>query len=116
MEGHVYLPRLKFNTRYALNDPLQRLGIRQAFDPGQADFSGMDGSRSLYLQLVVHQAYVAIDEQGTEAAAGTGAAVGATAAPLQTFTFRADHPFIFIIQQRQSGNILFIGRVENPLV
>jgi len=86
-----------------------------AFNPGVADFSGMSEEEKLYLSSVIHQAYVKVDEQGTEAAAATAISVGATTsiAPSKII-FRADHPFIFIIQQKETGNILFIGRVINP--
>ena len=77
----------------------------------------MDGMRYLYIQEIIHQAYVDVNEEGTEAAAATAVVMwGKGAAPTEDLipVFRADHPFIFLIQDNESGNILFIGRVENP--
>jgi serpin B len=59
---------------------------------------------------VLHQAYIKVDEEGTEAAAASAVVISRAA----VMTFRADHPFIFIIQERKTGNILFIGRIVNP--
>ncbi|MDD4902405.1 MAG: serpin family protein [Patescibacteria group bacterium] len=111
----VYLPKFTFDTKYSLNGTLAKMGMPTAFT-GQADFSGMDGTKNLAIQLVIHQAFVAVDEEGTEAAAATGVAVAASAMPIprQIPVFRADHPFLFLIQDKDSGNILFLGRVSNP--
>jgi serpin B len=108
----VTLPR--FTTRYtrALNDDLAALGMRSAFTHA-ADFSGIDGERDLFISLVVHQAFVDVNEQGTEAAAAT-----AVVAELMTSIrsnpaeFRADHPFIYLIRHRVTGAILFLGKLE----
>jgi serpin B len=111
----VYLPKFTFDTKYFLNDTLAGMGMPTAFTD-QADFSGMDGTRSLSIQTVVHQAFVAVDEEGTEAAAATGVGIAATAMPVphEIPVFRADHPFIFLIRDERNGNILFFGRVSNP--
>lgn len=111
----VYLPKFTFDTKYTLNDALSAMGMPTAFDPNNADFSGMDGRQDLYLQAVIHQAFVAVDEQGTEAAAATGASVGLMAMPVNPAPiFRADHPFLFFIQDNHTRTILFMGRVVNP--
>ena len=90
------------------------MGMPTAFTDA-ADFSGMDGTKSLSIQNVIHQAFVDVNEEGTEAAAATGVSVGITSVmPQQTPVFRADHPFIFVIQDKDNGNILFFGRVSNP--
>ena len=91
------------------------MGMSTAFS-GSADFSGMTGILDLYISEVIHQAFVEVNEEGTEAAAATAVIMPRdTAEPgLQIPTFRADHPFIFIIQQKETGNILFLGRVSNP--
>lgn len=109
----VYMPKFTFSTKYTLNDDLTKMGMPSAFNPNTADFSGIDGARDLFIQIVIHQAFVSVDEQGTEAAAATGVGVGMAIAP-QHKIFRADHPFIFIIQDIENGDILFLGRVANP--
>jgi len=109
----VYIPKFTFDSKYFLNENLQEMGMPLAFLPDAADFSGIDGTKDLFIQLVVHQAFVDVNEEGTEAAAATGIGLGITSIP-QIVVFRADHPFIFLIQERETGNILFIGRVVNP--
>jgi serpin B len=110
----VYLPKFTFDTKYYLNSVLSEMGMPSAFTPYVADLSGIDGTHDLYITFVIHQAFVAVDEEGTEAAAATAIGVGMTAMPIM-HVFRADHPFIFLIQDRVTGNILFLGRVMNPL-
>jgi serpin B len=112
----VSIPKFKFDESYSLNDSLKKLGVSEAFVPGGADFSGMDGTKNLFIDLVVHKAFIEVNEEGTEAAAATGVTMSATAMPVETepFTFKADHPFIFLIQDNESGNILFMGKVANP--
>ncbi|MBW3004564.1 serpin family protein [Candidatus Woesearchaeota archaeon] len=108
----VYMPKFTFETKYILNDNLKALGMPLAFSE-DADFSGMNGKKELFIGIVVHQAFVEVNEEGTEAAAATGVGMMMAAMPM-TKTFRADHPFIFLIQERDSGNILFLGRVVDP--
>ena len=108
-EISVSLPKFEFSTKYELGGTLQNLGMKKAF--GVADFSRMSpNGKGLFISFVLHQAYIKVDEEGTEAAAATAVGISKTAA----MTFRADHPFIFIIQERKTGNILFIGRVVDP--
>uniref|UniRef100_A0A7C6EHF9 Serpin family protein n=1 Tax=candidate division WOR-3 bacterium TaxID=2052148 RepID=A0A7C6EHF9_UNCW3 len=109
----VYLPKFTFRTRYTLTPNLSQLGMPNAFSP-HCDFSGIDGTKNLYIRSVVHQAYVDVNEEGTEAAAATGVVVGITSVGPRIPVFRADHPFIFVIQEKTTGNILFIGRVVEP--
>lgn len=111
----VYLPKFKFETKYFMADTLKDMGMKTAFIYPEADFSGMDGTRNLYISAVIHQAFIDVNETGTEAAAATAVimSMGLAPGPLPP-VFRADHPFIFIIQQRDTGNILFMGRVSNP--
>ncbi|MCD6247945.1 MAG: serpin family protein, partial [Hadesarchaea archaeon] len=106
----VYMPRFELRTDYELSDALKEMGMASAFSGGIADFSGMDGTRDLFMDLVAHQAFVRVDEGGTEATAATGVVVILGIHK----TFRADHPFLFIIQQTETGNILFMGRVIDP--
>jgi serpin B len=108
------LPKFEFTSQVGLVEPLKALGMTDAFDEELADFSGMDGTHQLVISDVVHEAFVAVDEEGTEAAAATAVIVGVTSAPLFDVTLTIDRPFIFIIRDLDSGQILFIGRVLNP--
>ncbi len=108
------LPKFEFDARLQLSNALIQMGMPDAFAPQAANFSGMDGTRDLYIQDVLHKAYVSVDEAGTEAAAATGVVVGITSAPLEPVQFVADHPFIFMIRDHETGTILFIGRMVNP--
>ena len=108
----IYLPKFEFDTKYFMKEILSDMGMPTAFEM-DADFSGMDGTKSLYIKEVIHQAYVKVDEKGTEAAAATGVVMELTSIMPKNI-FRADHPFIFIIQQNDTGNILFLGRVNDP--
>ena len=110
----VFLPRFKTTTEFKLNEVLAHLGMRLAFDANAADFSGMTGTRDLYISAVVHKAFVDVNEEGTEAAAATGVVMALKAMPMKPPVFRADHPFLFLIRDSQSGTILFMGRIVNP--
>src|SRR3972149_5587326 len=108
----ISLPKFEFDTKYFMKDVLSALGMPTAFSDN-ADFSGMTGQRDLFISFVIHQAYVKVDEKGTEAAAATAVVMRDTSAGPRN-AFRADHPFVFIIQEKETGNILFIGRVTDP--
>lgn len=109
------LPRFQFESSFNLGEALRALGMTDAFEAGRADFSGMDGTRDLYIQAVLHKAFVAVDEKGTEAAAATAVVVGIVSAPIdEPIEFTVDRPFIFLIRDDQTGNILFVGRVLSP--
>ena len=113
----VSLPRFKTTSQFELKPLLEAMGIGSAFDPRAADFSGMTGDRTLYMSAVLHKAYVDVNEEGTEAAAATGVVMRATAVRLPQrppAVFRADHPFLFVIQDNRNGAILFLGRVADP--
>lgn len=110
---NVYLPKFKFETKYFMAQDLKGMGMPLAFSD-TADFSGMTGKRDLFISQVIHQAFVEVNEEGTEAAAATAVIVALTAINEDPKEFRADHPFIFIIQQKDTGNILFMGRVNDP--
>jgi serpin B len=109
----VFLPRFRIERRVILREALTALGMGSAFDMAVANFDGMRENDSLFIGDVVQKAVVETDEQGTVAAAATAEIIYDGEAPHFRF-FRADHPFIFVIQERESGNILFIGRVVNP--
>ena len=110
------LPKFKMTSEFALKGVLSSLGMVDAFTTA-ADFSGMDGSKNLSIQHVIHKAFVDVNEDGTEAAAATAVAVAVTSAPLepeQPIVVKVDHPFVFAIRENQTGSILFIGRVVAP--
>jgi serpin B len=111
---NLSMPKFKFETELDLKNNLLKLGIKDAFDPLKVDLSGMDGKKDLYISGVVHKAYVSVDEAGTEAAAATGVIVGTTSMPMEIKDFKMDRPFIFLIQDKPTGTILFLGRVTNP--
>jgi len=112
---NVSFPKFKLETKYSLPGTFKTMGMLAAF-ADNADFSGMDGTKNLYIGDVIHQAFIEVNEEGTEAAAATGVILVASAIhnTSKVPEFRADHPFIFIIQDDDSGNILFMGRVTNP--
>lgn len=107
------LPRFKLAFPFRLDDALKSMGMPDAFS-GQADFSGMDGSRELFIGAVLHKAFVEVNEQGTEAAAATALIMQTKALAFSAVIFRADHPFVFLIRENTTGSILFLGRVTNP--
>jgi serpin B len=112
-EVEVSLPRFELNFPFRLDDTLKSMGMENAFS-NQADFSGMDGSKELFIGAILHKAYVAVNEQGTEAAAATAAIMTTKAVAFTPTVFRADHPFVFFIREKRSGSILFLGREANP--
>lgn len=114
-EVRVFLPKFTMTQHLALSKILQALGMVVPFDDKAANFAGMDGHENyLYISDVVHQAFVAVDEAGTEAAAATAVIMQARSMPRPSPEFRADRPFLFFIHERASGTILFAGRVMDP--
>ena len=114
----LYLPKFKFETKYFMAQDLADMGMPTAFTD-DADFSGMTGKRDLAISAVIHQAFVEVNEEGTEAAAATAVVIRETSMPgpgPEPIIFNADHPFIFVIQDRETGNILFMGRVSDPTI
>ena len=110
----VEIPRFEFETEYNLKSPLQSLGLRDAFDKNNADFQGITDEQ-IYIDQAAHKAFVNVNEEGTEAAAITALVARATSGPPEPVDeFVADHPFVFLIQDNESGQILFIGRVMDP--
>lgn len=109
----VLLPKFKLEENYDLEAVLGELGMTLAFDQGSADFSGMSSKRDLCLSKVVHKAFVEVNEEGTEAAAATGAVMMFRCAMI-TPRFNADHPFLFFIQESKTESILFCGRYSSP--
>ena len=105
------MPKFEFESEFDLGRALESMGMPAAFG-GEADFSGMTGSPDLFIDSVVHKAFVLVDEEGTEAAAATAVVMAEMAAPPQdSVTMTIDRPFIFLIRDNESGSILFAGRV-----
>ncbi|NXG56814.1 SPB10 protein, partial [Hemiprocne comata] len=111
-EVDLYLPKLTLQENYDLTSTLSSMGIQNAFDPVQADFTGMSATKNLFISNVIHKAFVEINEEGTEAAAATGVLMLRSKA--LTVTFKADHPFLFFIKHNKSQSILFFGRFCSP--
>jgi serpin B len=111
-EVNVFLPKFKTSSAFDLSRKLQVMGMPDAFS--DADFSGMDGMKWLFIAAVLHKAFVDVNEEGTEAAAAT-AVIMSRAAPILPDNFRADHPFVFLIRDNVTRSILFLGRVVNPV-
>ena len=109
----VRLPKFTFTSHASLRPTLEALGMHDAFDASSADLSGIDGRKDLYLKDVVHQATIHVDENGTTAAAATGAVVELQSAPPQV---SADRPFLYLIRDDATGAILFAGQVLDPTV
>ena len=110
------LPKFRIETRTDLAGVLAGLGMPLAFDPDRADFSGITAAEQLYISAVVHQADIAVDEKGTEAAAATAVVIGTTAAPSDQVTLRIDRPFLFALRDVPTGALVFLGRVTEPVV
>jgi serpin B len=120
-KSEVILTLPKFKMTWGtenISSQLKDLGIKDAFVYPQADFSGMDGTKMLYISLVLHKAFVDVNEEGTEAAAATAVVMAPGSAPVRERpkpkVFKADRPFCFAIRDNASGAILFMGRVADP--
>jgi serpin B len=108
------MPKFKFSTQAGLSDALKALGMKSAFGGG-ADFSGMTAEQPpLSISDVIHEAYIAVDEEGTEAAAATAVMMAGAAPPGQQVELTIDRPFLFAVRDRETGAILFLGRVTDP--
>ncbi|MDB6087349.1 MAG: proteinase inhibitor serpin [Gammaproteobacteria bacterium] len=121
--GTIELPRFELQSHYRLNEPLQTLGIRRAFDPASAQFTGMFSSApgqphagGFFISSVLQSTYWKVDEEGSEAAAVTTTGVRATAVahPEQRFQMIVDRPFFCAIEDRRSGALLFVGAIYDP--
>lgn len=110
----VTLPRFKLEQTISLTDQLQQLGMTDMFVGGKADFSAIDGSRNLYVSEVVQKAFIEVNEEGSEAAAATGAVMMMRSMPMPPEEFRADRPFLFFLRDKLTGMLLFQGRVADP--
>ncbi|MBA3531687.1 MAG: serpin family protein [Ardenticatenales bacterium] len=108
------LPKFTYESEFALSEALSNLGMPSAFSASQADFSGMDGTRNLVISEVIHKAFVAVDEEGTEAAAATAVVMAETSAMIPDLEVTVDRPFLFLIRDNATGTLLFAGRVLDP--
>jgi serpin B len=108
------LPKFKFDAPLKLGEVLKAMGMTDAFNEGTADLSGIDGTMDLVISDVLHKGFVAIDENGTEAAAATAVVVNADSAAPEPAVLNVDRPFMFFIRDRPTGAILFVGRVTDP--
>lgn len=109
----VKMPKFQFEKSLDLNDTLSAMGMPVAFTE-QADFSGITTDENLHIDKILHKAFVAVDENGTEAAAATVVVAGVTCAPPPCILLTIDHPFVFLIRDSSTGAILFLGRVLDP--
>lgn len=111
----VMLPKFAMTFGIRLSETLKRMGMEEAFTWPGANFAGFEGDpKWFYIGEVIHKAYVAVDERGTEAAAATAAVMMLGGMPPPCPVFRADHPFLFVIQENRTGSILFMGRATDP--
>ncbi len=108
----LYFPKFSLTEEFQLKETLRDMGMTTAFERDRADFSRMNGSRDLFLSAVVHKAVMEVNEQGTTAAAATGAVMVTVSMPKP---FRIDHPFVFLIRDSRTNSILFMGRVVEPI-
>ncbi len=117
-KGEIALPRFKIEYEIGLNDVLKTLGMRVAFDPDRADFSGITSKpQSAFISRVKHKTFAEVNEEGTEAAAVTSVEMRATSAmrPQKTFRMIVDHPFFCAIRDNKTGTLLFMGSITDPM-
>ena len=114
-EVMLSFPKFKYEAKLDLVSTLGQMGLRDPFNPQAADFSGMDGTRGLYISNILHKAFIDVDENGTEAAAATAVVMKLTSAkPGDPVEMKVDHPFIYLIKDNKTNTILFMGRVMDP--
>ncbi|MBP7745451.1 MAG: serpin family protein [Phycisphaerae bacterium] len=107
------VPKWTVRAKFRLNDALSTLGMPAAFDPACADFTGMS-PQNLWIGAALHEAFVRVDEEGTEAAAATALPEAKSEEPRGVLELKIDRPFLFVIRDTQTGTILFLGRVVDP--
>jgi serpin B len=112
----IYLPKFKIETSYSLVSFLEKLGMNIPFT-SSANFSGITGRRDLFISKVLHKAFIDVNEEGTEAAAATAVIMELTSVNggSSRIIFNCNHPFMYLIQHKSTGTILFMGSINNPL-
>ncbi|MBN2573204.1 MAG: serpin family protein, partial [Deltaproteobacteria bacterium] len=108
------MPKFKIETTTKLVDVLKQLGMKAAFSPGEADFSGMNAGGGLFIGGAFHKAFIDVGEKGTEAAAATAVLMKDASAPMVDLYVTVDHPFLYYLRDDPTGAILFMGRVLDP--
>ncbi len=114
-ECTVILPKFKIECEYELNDPLIDLGMKSAFNPGDADFTKINKNGGLFISKVKHKTYVDVNEEGTEAAAATSVEISKTSVEPSPLIINVNRPFLFVIKENSSNTILFAGKIMNPI-
>lgn len=111
----IMMPKYKVEYKVKLNEALKNLGMSIAFRSGVADFTGMsDRGKELFIDKVWHKTYINVDEEGTEAAGVTSVEIGYTSAKPTPIPFILDRPFVFVIREKESDAIIFIGKIVDP--
>jgi serpin B len=110
----VFLPRFRIELALRLDEALKHLGMTLAFEQDRADFAGMTGRPDLCIGAVLHKAFVDVNEEGTTAAAATAVVMMSRSLPAPPPVFRADHPFVFLIRDKRTKSVLFLGRLLDP--
>ncbi|MFP4458020.1 MAG: serpin family protein [Candidatus Zixiibacteriota bacterium] len=115
-EAIIHMPRLDTKFKTPLNKTLESMGMKAAFDPAKADFGGIleNASSDIFIELVLHQAAIKLDEEGAEAAAATVVELAKSAAPTSIETIKLDKPFLFNIEEKRTGTVIFSGIIRNP--
>jgi serine protease inhibitor len=108
------MPKFKLEYKLIMNSILSQMGMAIAFDPDHADFSRINQQLPLHISSVLHKTFVQVDEEGTEAAAVTVVTIGLTSVGPHGNHMRVDHPFVFALRERQSGTLLFMGKILQP--
>lgn len=110
----ISMPKFKLSSDMHLKDYLSLMGVRDIFDPFLADLSGMTGYKGLFITHAIHQGFVDVSEEGTEAAAATGVTAGFRSLVPNIFRFNANHPFMFAIIHKPTNGVLFLGKIVDP--
>jgi serpin B len=113
-ETQIEVPKFKIEYDLKMNELLRGMGMESAFNTDKADFSNINSDRQLFISKIKHKAFVEVNEEGTEAAAVTSVGVGVTSVGPKVRTLKFNRPFVFVIRERTSGTILFMGKVSDP--
>ncbi len=108
------LPKFSFSSKHEFDNVLNKMGMSEAFNENKADFRGITDEPKIAIKKILQSAFISINEKGTEAGAATNIAIRTGASMDEPFNFIADRPFMFLISEHYTGNILFMGAVMNP--